>query len=266
MTTTPILLLGAGRMGGALIDGWGRAGAYAPSELMLIDPHPSAEALKAVAAGAVLNPSDEQIAAANPVLLAVKPQMWREVAAAQGPRLSPDAVIVSIAAGVKAADISTAFGGRAVARIMPTTAVAIGQGVASIYAPDSQARERAHALFAPVGVVADLTDEGLMDVATAVSGSAPAYLYAFVEALEAAGEKAGLPRAEAQALARATMAGSAAMMMTSGTDPAELRRQVTSPNGTTEAALKVLMADDGLGPLLQRAVDACAARSRELGG
>ncbi len=207
MTTTPILLLGAGRMGGALIDGWARAGAYAPSELMLIDPHPSAEARKAVEAGAVLDPSDAQVAAANTVLLAVKPQMWREVAAAQGPRLSPEAVIVSIAAGVKLADISAAFGGRAVARIMPTTAVAIGQGVASIYAPDAQARERAHALFAPVGVVADLEDEGLMDVATAVSGSAPAYLYAFIEALEAAGVSAGLAPETARDLARATIAG-----------------------------------------------------------
>ena len=199
------------------------------------------------------------------MLLAVKPQVWRDAAAAQAERLAPDAVIVSIAAGVKLADIAQGFGARAVARIMPTTAVAIGQGVASIFAPDPVARARAHALFEPVATVADLEDESLMDAATAVSGSAPAYLYAFVEALEAAGEKAGLPRATAQALARATMAGSAAMMMTSGVDPAELRRQVTSPNGTTEAALKVLMADDGLGPLLQRAVDACAARSRELG-
>lgn len=266
MSTTPILLLGAGRMGGALIDGWSRAGAYAPSETLLIDPHPSPEALAAVEAGAVLNPSDHQVRAARTVLLAVKPQLWRAVATEQADRLAPDAVIVSIAAGVKLSAIAEAFGGRAVARVMPTTAVAIGQGVASIYAPDPIARDRAHALFAPVATVADLENEGLMDAATAVSGSAPAYLYAFVEALEAAGEKAGLPRAVAQSLARATMAGSAAMMMKSGIEPAELRRQVTSPNGTTEAALKVLMADDGLMPLLQRAVDACAARSRELGG
>jgi pyrroline-5-carboxylate reductase len=251
-------------MGGALIEGWARAGAYAPSELMLLDPHPSDDALKAVQAGAVLNPVD--VSAARTVLLAVKPQLWREAAAALAPRLAPEAAIVSIAAGVKLRDIEAAFGGRPVARVMPTTAVAIGQGVASIYAPDEIARERAHALFAPVATVADLDDEGLMDAATAISGSAPAYLYAFVEALEAAGENAGLPRPVAQALARATMAGSAAMMMKSGVDPAELRRQVTSPNGTTEAALKVLMAGDGLGPLLQRAVDACAARSRELGG
>ncbi|OYX35455.1 MAG: pyrroline-5-carboxylate reductase [Caulobacterales bacterium 32-69-10] len=266
MSTTPILLLGAGRMGGALIEGWRRAGAYAASELMLVDPFPSPDALAAAEAGARLNPSDEEVLQAKTVLLAVKPQIWRGVAQAQAPRLAPDAVIVSIAAGVKLGEIAAAFGGRAVARVMPTTAVAIAQGVASIYAPSSEARERAHSLFAPVGTVADLDDEGLMDAATAVSGSAPAYLYAFVEALEAAGEKAGLPRPTAEALARATMAGAAAMMMSSGADPAELRRQVTSPNGTTEAALKVLLADDGLGPLLQRAVDACVARSRELGG
>lgn len=266
MTTTPILLLGAGRMGGALIEGWSGADAFAPSQLMLLDPNPSVEAMAALAAGAVLDPPDAQVRTARTVLLAVKPQAWREAAAAQASRLAPDAVIVSIAAGVKLADLTDAFAGRRVARVMPTTAVAIGQGVASIYAPDPVARERAHALFDAVATVADLEDEALMDAATAVSGSAPAYLYAFVEALEAAGERAGLPRATAQALARATMAGSAALMMKSGADPAELRRQVTSPNGTTEAALKVLMADDGLGPLLQRAVDACAARSRELGG
>ncbi|HTI67824.1 MAG TPA: pyrroline-5-carboxylate reductase [Caulobacteraceae bacterium] len=265
MTTTPILLLGAGRMGGALTEGWSRAGAFAPSDLMLLDPNPSPEALAAAQAGAVLNPSDDQVRSARTVLLAVKPQVWRDAAAAQAPRLAPDAVVVSIAAGVRLDAIAEAFGGRPVARVMPTTAVAIGQGVASIYAPDPVARARAHALFGPVATVAYIGDEAQMDAVTAVSGSGPAYLYAFVEALEAAAEHAGLSRTTAQALARATVAGAAGLMMQSGADPAELRRQVTSPAGTTEAALKVLMAGDGLGPLLRRAVDAAAARSRELG-
>jgi pyrroline-5-carboxylate reductase len=197
-------------------------------------------------------------------VLAVKPQVWREAAAQYAPHLARDAVIVSIAAGVRAADISQAFGGRRVARIMPTTAVAIGQGAASIYAQDPEAKARAHALFAPVATVVDLADEDLMHAATGVSGSAPAYLYAFVEALEAAGVSAGLDDAAAKALARGTISGAAALLAQSGEDPAELRRQVTSPGGTTAEALKVLMGAGGLEPLLRDAVAACVRRSEEL--
>ena len=198
------------------------------------------------------------------MLLAVKPQIWRDAAAHVAPHLARDAVIVSIAAGVACADIAAAFAGRRVARVMPTTAAAIGQGTASVFAGDVTARERAHALFAPVGTVVDLGDEDLMHAATAVSGSAPAYLYAFVEALEAAGVSLGLSPAAARDLARATTAGAAALMTESGADAADLRRQVTSPGGTTEAALKVLMGEAGLGPLLKAAA-AAEQRSRELG-
>jgi pyrroline-5-carboxylate reductase len=260
---TPILLLGAGRMGGALISGWTKAGAFAEADLIAVEPHPS-DALKAF--GVLLNPPEAELARARTVVLAVKPQMWREAAAQYASRLASDAVIVSIAAGVNAADIAEAFGGRRVARIMPTTAVAIGQGTASVYAPDPEAKARAHALFGPVATVVDLDDEELMHAATGVSGSAPAYLYAFVEALEAAGVSAGLDEAAAKALARATIAGSAALLSESGEDPAELRRQVTSPGGTTAEALKVLMGEHGLEPLMREAVAACVRRSKELAG
>jgi pyrroline-5-carboxylate reductase len=266
MTTTPILLLGAGRMGGALIDGWRRAGAFAAADLVLRDPHPGPEALAAEQAGARLNPPDAALAEIRTVLLAVKPQLWREAAAAIVPHLAQDAVVVSIAAGVRAADIAEVFEGRPVARVMPTTAVAIAKGVASVAATDEAARARAHALFDPVAVAADLEDEALIDAATAVSGSAPAYLYAFVEALEAAGAKAGLPAETSRRLARATVVGAAALMGETGTDPAELRRQVTSPGGTTAAALAVLMGEQGFTPLLDAAVQAAVARARELGG
>lgn len=262
---TPILMLGAGRMGGALIEGWSRAGAFAPADLILRDPHPTETAQAAAAAGARLNPPDTVLVEAKTVLLAVKPQLWRETAAEVAHLLAADAVIVSVAAGVRAADISQAFGGRRVARVMPTTAAAIGQGVASLYAADPEARARAHGLFGPVGTVVDLDEEELLHAATGVSGSAPAYFYAFVEALEAGGAAAGLPPEAARQLARATMAGAAALMAASGTEPSELRRQVTSPNGTTEAALKVLMGEGGLQPLLREAVAAAARRSRELG-
>ena len=260
---TPILLLGAGRMGGALISGWSQAGAFREADLIAVEPHAS-DALKA--SGVLLNPPESDLGRARTVVLAVKPQVWREAAAQYVPHLAKDAVIVSIAAGVRAADIAQAFGGRRVARVMPTTAVAIRQGTASIFAADPEARARARALFEPVAMVVDLMDEDLMHAATGVSGSAPAYLYAFVEALEAAGVSAGLAPDAAKALARATIAGAAALLAASGEDPAELRRQVTSPGGTTAEALKVLMGDHGLHPLLRDAVAACVRRSRELAG
>ena len=260
---TPILLLGAGRMGGALISGWTEAGAFVEADILAVEPHPS-EALKA--SGVRLNPPETELARAKTIVLAVKPQVWREAAVQYAPHLAKDAVIVSIAAGVRAADISQAFGGRRVARIMPTTAVAIRQGTASVFAPDAEAKARAHALFEPVATVVDLDDEELMHAATGVSGSAPAYLYAFVEALEAAGVSAGLDDKASKALARATIAGAAALLAQSGEDPAALRRQVTSPGGTTAEALKVLMGEHGLGPLLDEAVAACVRRSKALAG
>ena len=262
---TPILMLGAGRMGGAMIEGWLRAGAVRPTDLILRDPQPGPVALAAQTAGAALNPPAGDLLQARTVVLAVKPQLWREVAAEVSTALASDAIIVSIAAGVNSADITQAFGGRAVARVMPTTAVAIGQGTASVYASDPAARACAHALFEPLGVVVDLADEALMHAATAVSGSAPAYLYAFIEALEAAGRAAGLTQAQTQQLARSTVSGAAALLAGSGEDPSDLRRQVTSPGGTTQAALEVLMGSSGFGPLLDEAVSAAIRRSKELG-
>jgi pyrroline-5-carboxylate reductase len=262
---TPILMLGAGRMGGALIEGWRAAGVFPAAELIIRDPFPGPAAEAAQAAGAVLNPPDAALAGARTVLLCVKPQVWREAAAEISPWLASGAIVVSIAAGVKASDLAKEFGGRCVARVMPTTAVAIRQGAASIYADEPEARLRAHALFKPVAQVVDFLDEDLMHAATAVSGSGPAYLYAFIEALEAAGLEAGLTPEASCALARRTIAGAAALLSQSGEDPAELRRQVTSPGGTTEAALKVLMADDGLPALLHDAVAAAVRRSKELG-
>lgn len=259
---TPILLLGAGRMGGALIEGWRGAGAFAAADLIVRDPNIDAAAFE----GVVVNPPLEALGAARTVLLAVKPQIWREAVRDVVAHLAPDAVIVSIAAGVRAADIAEVFGGRRVARVMPTTAVAIGRGAASIYAEDAAARAVAHALFAPVATVVDLAREDLLHAATAVSGSAPAYLYAFVEALEAAGAAQGLDATDSARLARATIIGAAALMERGGEEPAELRKQVTSPGGTTAAALAVLMGEGGFGDLLPKALDACVNRSKELGG
>lgn len=259
-----ILLLGAGRMGGALLKGWAKTEAIDPAYILIRDPHPSEEATAAAAAGAELNPPDEKFSEVGVVLMAVKPQLWKSAVAAL-PTLPADAVVVSICAGVRAADISEAFGGRRVARVMPTTGVAIAKGVASIYAADPGARNLAHALFDSIATTVDLPTEDLMDAATAVSGSAPAYLYAFIEALEAAGAKHGLSAAAAQTLARATVTSAAALLDIEGGEPAELRRQVTSPGGTTAAALEVLLGDHGLPGLLDEAVAAAIRRAKELG-
>jgi pyrroline-5-carboxylate reductase len=262
---TPILLLGAGRMGGAVLEGWSRAGAFAPADLLIRDPHPSEPALTAGQAGARINPPDSELAQAQTVLLSVKPQLWREVAAQTSSFLAPDAVIVSVAAGVRAQDISHAFAGRPVARVMPTTAAAINQGTASLYAADPAALARAHALFEPLGTVVDLADEGQMHQATAISGSAPGYFYAFAEALEAAGVSAGLPQKDAARLVRSTLIGAAALMAARDDEPQALRRQVSSPGGTTQAALDILLGQPGLQTLLRDAVAAAVRRSKELG-
>lgn len=263
MGRLPVLMAGAGAMGGALIAGWRKVGAPAANGLMIRDPNPGPDALEAAAAGAKLDPSSEEIASARTVVFGVKPQIWREVAAELAPRLPSDAVVVSVAAGVPAADISKAFGGRPVVRVMPTTSAAIGQGSISLWSDDKGLGDEVAALFAPLGTVTRLSNEDQMHVATAASGSAPAYLYAFIEALEAAAVDVGLPADEAARMVRATICGAAAMLALGDDEPAELRHRVTSPGGTTEAALKVLT--PGLGPLARKAVAAATARSRELG-
>jgi len=222
-TRLPILVAGAGAMGGALIAGWRRADAIAAGDILIRDPHPGSDALAAVTAGAALNPPD--LSPARTVIFAVKPQMWRAAAAELAPLIAPDAAVISVIAGLA---------------------------------------EDAAALFAPLGAVTRLADEELMHVATAASGSAPAYLYAFIEALEAGAAEAGLPADDAARMVRATICGAAALLTASGDDPAELRRRVTSPGGTTQAALAVLAPE--LPPLMARAVAAAVARSRELGG
>lgn len=263
---TPLLLVGAGRLGGALAAGWRKADALAPSDLLIRDPQPGEEARAAVAEGAMLDPSPGRIAQARTVLFAVKPQGWTAKARQLAPLLAPDAVVVSVLAGVRAEDLAEAFGGRPVARVMPTTAVAIAQGVAGVYAADPSARARAHALLDPISTAVDVAEEALMDAVVGVSGSAPAYLYAFTEALAAAGESLGLSTEASARLARATVESAAALMASTGLPPSELRAQVTSPRGATEAALDVLLQPEALPALLRHAAAAAAHRSRELGG
>jgi pyrroline-5-carboxylate reductase len=264
----PVLLLGAGHMGGALIAGWRRADAAPASEIWVRDPTPGVAAQAAANDGARLNPPDAELNGARTLILALKPQVWTEIAQAIEPFIAADALIISIMAGVTAKDIGARFPGRPVVRAMPNTACAIGQGAVGIWAEDSVPRTRAGRLFAPLGVVVDLESEDEIHAVTAASGSAPAYVYALVEALEAAGRRAGLAPEAARNLSRAALTGAAALMAASGEEASELRRQVTSPKGTTQAALDVLIGDgDGaLEALVTRAVLAAKTRSRQLGG
>jgi pyrroline-5-carboxylate reductase len=263
---TPILMLGAGRMGGAIIEGWMKTGAIAPAALLIREPNPGAVVDVAVAAGAAINPPDAALGAAETVLMALKPQLWREICTGLAARLRPGAVVVSIAAGVPLAKLEAVFASQTVVRVMPTTAAAIAKGVVSIFAHDEAARERARALFSPIAQCVDLPEEGLIDAATAVSGSAPAYWYALIEALEAAAQAQGLAPEAARTLVRATMISAGLLLEHTGEEPGELRRQVTSPGGTTAAALEVFNAPDGFPKLAKEAVAAAVRRARELAG
>ena len=260
----PLLLIGAGRLGGALVAGWRRVGALQPADLLICDPHPGEQARQAIASGASLNLPQQTLCLAGTVVLAVKPADFIRTALAFTPHLADHAIIISVLAGIQVRSLEDAFGGRRVARVVPTTGVEIAQGVASIYASDRSASARAHLLFEPVARTVDLPEEALMDVAVGVSGSAPAYLYAFTDALAAAGRSLGLPIGIASQLARATIESAAATMAASSLSPMELRTQVTSPHGTTEAAIEVLLGNGQLPLLLRRAVRAAVARSREL--
>jgi len=262
---TPILFLGAGKMGSAIAFGLVKMGATRASDILLIDPHPEPDATALARQGAELNPRKDRLVTAKTVVLAVKPQIWREAAESIAPYLAPNALIVSIAAGVRTADLEAVFGPRPVARVMPTTAVAVAKGVASVYAREKAARAAAHAVFRPLAKVVDLASEDLMDAATAVSGSGPAYLYALVEAMTAAGVTAGLSEAVSSELSRATVIGAAHLMDVTGEAAMDLRLQVTSPGGTTSAALSVLLGDPGLNELMVRAVAAAVARAKDLG-
>jgi pyrroline-5-carboxylate reductase len=268
--TGPVLLVGGGRMGTALLAGW--LGAGLPAEgLWLVEPDTARRAaaaalapLRAVATPAELPPGPPAV-----LVLAVKPQVMDEVAPAYADRLGPTSLVLSIAAGRTLASFARIFGpARPVVRAMPNTPAAIGRGITALVAneaADAAARATAEALLRPTGETLWLEAEEAMHAVTALSGGGPAYVALLVEALAAGGRGLGLEAALAERLARVTVAGSGELLHRASESPAELRRAVTSPGGTTERALAVLMAADGLEPLVGRALAAAAARSRELG-
>jgi pyrroline-5-carboxylate reductase len=266
MLPKPILLVGAGALGSSVLKGFRAAGHATPQDVIIVDLQPGDEPKSWAADGARLNPVPDSWREAKTVLLAVKPQGWHAVAAILDGNLARDAVIISVMAGVHIANLRQAFAGHAVARVMPTTGVATGRGVASIYSDSDVAREAALGLFGPMAATVNLAEESLMDSATAVSGSGPAYVYAFVRALERAGRATGLSPSHARELARGTLVSAARLLDATGEEPDELIRKVASPGGTTEAALQVLCKPgDGLDELVLSAVNAAFKRSQELG-
>ena len=262
-----ILLIGFGNMGQALVRGWLAKG-RAAATIRVVDPVPTARAVAAqLGVSARADFGDVASARADVIVLAVKPTQLAAVLPVCAGQAAPDAVFLSIAAGKTLAALTAGLGRAAVVRAMPNTPAAIGEGITALVAsPAVNAAQRALCteLLAAVGAVAWVDDERHMDAVTAVSGSGPAYVFLLIECLEQAGRDLGLDAALAKQLALATVAGAGAYAAAADAEPAELRRRVTSPNGTTQAALDVLMAESGMRDLLARAVRAAAARSREL--
>jgi len=263
-----VAMIGAGNMARALIGGLLHKG-HPTERLIAADPDPDTRtAIERDFGITTTSDNTDAVAGADVVVLAVKPQVIDGVLESVAAALARDAVVVSVAAGIPVARIRRTLGeAAAIIRVMPNTPALRGVGATGMYAaPECNAaqRDRARALFEAVGRVFDVPDESLMDVVTAVSGSGPAYFFALTEALARAGRAAGLPDDIARGLATQTAAGAGAMLSDGDIDPSELRRRVTSPGGTTAAALDSF-ARDGLEAMVDRAVQAAVRRGRELG-
>ena len=271
----PVLVVGAGKMGGAILSAWLEAaddGGLDPAQLRVEDPGPPADMvdfldkfdIKAQAKVELESPP-------GLVMVGVKPQVMEPVIDGLGPRLGPSSLVLSIMAGKRLDDIARGLPeGMAVVRAMPNTPVQVGAGmtvfVGNQFVTDEQ-RAALNELFASTGGTAWLEDEKLMDAVTGVSGSGPAYIVYLAECLTEAGMAEGLPEELARVLAKNTIYGAGALMVHSETLPSTLRENVTSKGGTTAAALEVLMADEsGIKPVVERAVAAAAARSKALSG
>jgi pyrroline-5-carboxylate reductase len=265
-----LVLVGAGKMGGAMLEGWLSVG-LPPGALTVVDPQPSeAAAALCRARGVTLNPESTTGDRPAVAVLAIKPQMLEAASPGIAQLVGPGTLVVSILAGKTIADLRARIpDARAVVRAMPNLPASIGRGATGAFANgETSAEQRAVAqtLLASIGTVEWVDEEGLIDAVTALSGSGPAYVFHMVECLARAGAAAGLPSDLAERLARATVAGAGALLADSPLPAATLRENVTSPGGTTAAALEVLMAADGLDPLMGKAVAAAKRRAEELAG
>ncbi len=265
-----LVLIGAGKMGGAMLEGWLRIG-MDPAGISLVDPKPSDEIVAlATERGMALNPDPLRLAPAEVLVLATKPQMLDTAAPAVQGFIHPRTLVISVLAGKTLGDIAARLpNAAAIIRAMPNLPAAVQRGATGAAAGKgvtAAQRAMADTLLSSIGIVEWLAGEDLLDAVTAVSGSGPAYVFHLVECLAAAGKAAGLPEETAERLARATIVGAGELLNQSELPPATLRQNVTSPAGTTAAALEVLMADDGLAPLMRRAVAAAKRRAEELSG
>lgn len=263
-----LVLVGCGKMGGAMLEGWLKSGVR-PEQVAVLDPAPPTEILALLQKHHIRhNPAVATIKDAEVVLIAVKPQVMEDVLPGVASLRASRPLVISVAAGKTIASFSRHFGAdAAIIRTIPNTPAAVGRGITAMAANDHASPvqiELARNLLSAIGEVVSVDDEALIDAVTAVSGSGPAYVFYLTECLAKAGIAMGLPEDIAMQLARATVAGSGELMRASGLPAETLRQNVTSPKGTTYAALQVLMAEDGLAPLLEKAVDAATRRSREL--
>lgn len=262
----PVVLVGAGKMGMALARGWLKAG-LAPDELVLIDPNP-ADATRAFAEekGVRLLTSPAGILV-HVLVLAVKPQIMGKVLGQIKPSVGRHTLVISIAAGINLSTIAKGLGTERVIRTMPNTPAQIGKGVTGAVPLKVSEDDKAltDALMRAAGEVMWFEAEAKLDAITAVSGSGPAYVFHMVEALAEAAKRQGFGEDQAMVLARATVIGAAGLLESEGVSATVLRQNVTSPNGTTQAALDVLMGDEGLVRLMDRTVAAARKRSEELG-
>jgi pyrroline-5-carboxylate reductase len=265
-----LILVGCGNMGYAMLAGWLSSAKLAANEVLVVEPTQALRERAAASGVTCVTDASEIGADVAPqlILFAVKPQVILNVVPAYA-RFAQTATYLSVAAGTPVSAFQTILGDdAAIIRCMPNTPASIGKGMMVTYsnpnvAPDAQSFVLD--LLSASGAVATVADEALMDAVTAVSGSGPAYIFHFIECLTAAGEAAGLPADTAKLLAMQTVYGAASLAAESSDEPAELRRQVTSPNGTTAAALAVFMDDERLKALVTEAVEAARARSVELG-
>jgi pyrroline-5-carboxylate reductase len=266
-----VLLVGAGRIGGAMVERWLAQG-LDPAQTTVLDPLIGEARRRELAALGLRIAADPAGAAGRPydvMVLAVKPQVMARALAQVASLAGPTTVVLSVAAGVRLATLEAAFPpGQPIVRAMPNTPAQIGMGM-TVLVGNAHLSTAQHgvvsALLAAVGKVAWVDEEAQIDAVTAVSGSGPAYVFLLAECLAEAGRQAGLPADLADLLGRQTVAGAGALLAESPLAPSELRNNVTSPQGTTAAALSVLMAKEGLQPLLSRAVEAARRRSIELG-
>jgi len=262
----PLVLIGAGKMGGALLDAWLNSG-FDPAQIAVIEPQPTPAIAALAGRGLHLNPNAAALKAAAAVIIAVKPQAAAEALAAATPSVAASTMVVSIMAGRTIQSLAQGLPkGCALVRAMPNLPAAIGRGITIAVARGENPEQRrlADRLLSATGAVEWIGDETLMDAVTAVSGSGPAYVFLLAETLAQAGVQAGLPPDLAKKLARETISGAGELLRRGNVDAASLRESVTSPGGTTAAALTVLMGPSGLAPLVAKAVAVATDRSRQL--